>query len=976
MKIARVSGAHVEIAERDHALEIRGGEKARRDAMKFIRCVMAQRVGPVYVDDADVEDECTSVHVPQDAIGFVTGKGGNFLRTIEDEHSVIMFFAVLRGQGGEGPHGTELLTIFGSRRSRRGAQLMVMRTVEAKSPGYYTEETKASNELYDKEYPGEDWGTQVMWLKAEEISYAYGKKGMTRKKVANASGCIIQYVGDTVFLTGSAVQRQRAQEYMNMLFEQLEGSVSLDTSGRTDCTQVEVPTDCIGYVTGIKRETLGRVEEEWGTLMFFVDRCNSKSDGNSETLVIFGKRRSRRGAELKVMSSVESKHPGYYTLNVRDTTSDSSGFDTDSMILEDEEEVAYALGREGATRRKLAAASHAILEYVGKVVFIAGSLKQRRRCRDYIGWLLDQRLRKVVVDTKGRDDVTEVQVPQNCVGRVAAGEMRRIEQESSTFCFMASDPQGDERLCIFGHDPGTKSSETGRALAERLFHELFKYQLQTGEGDAVGSRSRSPRRLPAPERGGRGDDSWRGDDRGRDHTYTDTWRWDDRRAADWRTADRPHWDDGYADGRRGGDKRWDDRHIEDRQADNRRWDDRRVDERQADDRRRDDRWADDRRYGDHRWDDRQYDRHPRDSHRGDDQHWDERGRDDRRHFDDHRAFDHRRGAEDQSYADRRSDDHRWDERRCGDERRCEAGSQRGAERRGGEHRRVDSYRADDRRSDDRQFDDRWVADRRADDRRADDRRLDDRRLDIRRPDDRRPDDRRLDDRRPDNRHLDGRRLDERRPDGRRPDDRRQADWRQDDRRPNERRPDDRRLDDRRPDDCRLDDRRLDDRRCLEDRRQDNRRLDDRRLDDRRLDGRRPEDRRPDDRRPADRRQDDRRPYDRRQDTRRDGHRPDGERSDHQRPEDRRPDERHLDDRRADGRYSTGWRGDERCSHGRPEANQHRHEKLVEHREAPAYIPARSRNPPQTVQTAGRSDRSPARRGRAPESVAAPRDRRR
>ena len=51
---------------------------------------MAQRVGPVKLEDDDHDNDRTLVDVPQHAIGFVTGKNGNFLRTIEEEWCVIM----------------------------------------------------------------------------------------------------------------------------------------------------------------------------------------------------------------------------------------------------------------------------------------------------------------------------------------------------------------------------------------------------------------------------------------------------------------------------------------------------------------------------------------------------------------------------------------------------------------------------------------------------------------------------------------------------------------------------------------------------------------------------------------------------------------------------------------------------------------------------------------------------------------------
>merc|ERR1719357_1402361 len=119
-------------------------------------------------------------------------------------------------------------------------------------------------------------------------------------------------------------------------------------------------------------------------------RSDSKGSGGSEMLFICGSIRARRGAELKVMSSVETKSPGTFTRGVREKTSSERGFDTDRMIFKDDE-LSYALGKEGTTRKKLEGASGAILQYVGHVAFIAGTLKERRRCREFVNWLLLQR---------------------------------------------------------------------------------------------------------------------------------------------------------------------------------------------------------------------------------------------------------------------------------------------------------------------------------------------------------------------------------------------------------------------------------------------------------------------------------------------------------------------------------------------------------------------------------------------------------
>merc|ERR1719198_1444378 len=133
------------------------------------------------------------------------------------------------------------------------------------------------------------------------------------------------------------------------------------------------------------------MEEEWGVLMFFMNKAGEKGKGRggSEMLIICGSKRSRRGAELKVMSGVETKNPGYFTKGVREKTSNVKGFDTDRMIFKDDE-LSYSLGKQGTTRKKLESAAGAILEYVGHVAFIAGNLKERKRTSEYVQWLLDQ----------------------------------------------------------------------------------------------------------------------------------------------------------------------------------------------------------------------------------------------------------------------------------------------------------------------------------------------------------------------------------------------------------------------------------------------------------------------------------------------------------------------------------------------------------------------------------------------------------
>ena len=103
------------------------------------------------------------------------------------------------------------------------------------------------------------------------------------------------------------------------------GNVTISRS----CTVVDIPADGIGYIAGARRAMLGAMEAEWGVLMIF---WNKKEDegrgrgGGSVMLIIFGDRRARRGAGLKVTSGVEAKNPGFFTKRVREKASSEKGF--------------------------------------------------------------------------------------------------------------------------------------------------------------------------------------------------------------------------------------------------------------------------------------------------------------------------------------------------------------------------------------------------------------------------------------------------------------------------------------------------------------------------------------------------------------------------------------------------------------------------------------------------------------------------
>mmetsp|Transcript_31359 Transcript_31359/g.70604 ORF Transcript_31359/g.70604 Transcript_31359/m.70604 type:complete len:589 (+) Transcript_31359:72-1838(+) len=511
-KIARVSCAEIELFERDLVLEIRGSKKQRRRAKKYAEGVMAQRTGPVTVDENYDDGDLTMLRVPQEAVGFVTGRAGNFLRTIEEEWGTLMFFVEVESSRSRSKE-YEKLAIFGDVKARRGAELKVLSAVETKVPGYFDKirEDVVPRDRGDPDYGDGSWGTDTMTFQDDELSYALGKQGGTRKKIERSSGAIVQYVGQNALFSGCKAERRRAKEYMKWLFDQLEGPVYVHGwEDRDDITVVDVPQDCIGYVTGNRRAALGGIEEEWGTLMFFMNKdgqsTKGRGRGGSEQLAIFGSERARRGAELKVMSAVETKAPGTFTRGIREKFSDEKGFATDRMIFRDDE-LSYALGKEGSTRKKLAFAANVILEYVGHVCFMAGTLKERRRVKQFIDWLLAQRRGSVTVkDVSDRDDCTEMHIPENCKGWVTGNrgsELRRVEQETGTFMFMALDTRGEERLLIFGANAGSKTENGGRMHAERLVNDLVQEKLRNDErrgGRDSRSRSRRSSRRRSPSR--------------------------------------------------------------------------------------------------------------------------------------------------------------------------------------------------------------------------------------------------------------------------------------------------------------------------------------------------------------------------------------------------------------------------------------------------------------------------------------------
>lgn len=356
-------------------------------------------------------------------------------------------------------------------------------------------------------------------LKDKEVAYVFGRMGTTKDKLARVSGAHIDLHGQDLVIQGDLNSVDRAEKYIKILLDQRGGKTKGDRdsdkrSGDVfinpedhldDLTFVSVPVHCKGFVTGRNGATLRQIERECATLMTF---CKNEQDlDGEEPLAIFGTRRGRLAAQMKVMSIVEAKAEGWYikddkppTINLSQPDLDEGGGWGISSFKLQEKELGYALGQRGATRQKLQIASNCIIQYVGHWALFAGTYEEQMRGKDYLTWLINQRQRDFSVDISERNDVKVIYVPERCVGYVTgkkAQTLRNLEEKSGTFCFFDKRKSGrpKEKMLIFAY------SEKHRDHAQEEVEMIVNFhQKKTGgfervtlqpDDDSSRSRSRS-----------------------------------------------------------------------------------------------------------------------------------------------------------------------------------------------------------------------------------------------------------------------------------------------------------------------------------------------------------------------------------------------------------------------------------------------------------------------------------------------------
>ena len=238
-----------------------------------------------------------------------------------------------------------------------------------------------------------------------------------------------------------------------------------------------------------------QLDEDYGVMSGYVQH-----PGDSSFVVMYGALRRRRAAELKLMATIETKHKGFYSHRVvRDDLRvcdqawfvQTVDFDTDSYPIP-EKELSFALGHKGAMRKKLATASGCIIEYVGEVAYLSGTLEERTRGRDYLGWILQQLEGEVLVpEYQRRLDLSFIPLRNRQAGYVNGNKgrlLRAAEELTGCFCFVGKalhSSDSTKPLIICGLDT---AKEAATAALETF---LKDHQNSTWNDDGASEEANS-----------------------------------------------------------------------------------------------------------------------------------------------------------------------------------------------------------------------------------------------------------------------------------------------------------------------------------------------------------------------------------------------------------------------------------------------------------------------------------------------------
>lgn len=575
-KLMRVSGAFLDC--NDEEMTVVGTQTQVDRAKKYINylCMQSQNRPITCTMENDGDGDLTILEIPKEAKNAVLGeKSGGLIRSLEDDWGVIAFFAENDSEDG----ASHNLCLFGEHRGRRGAMLKCLSLTENVCPGHF-QRNKEQIIHYDDKALGETWLTDELHFQKGEYNFALGTRGMTLRKLQASSGCIVQYFmskrqaprrrgsadseekkeeeeeddGDNgvALFCGHEDERERVKQYMSWMFEHLEGTpLEFDPASRDDVDVIEVPKMRLNFLTGKSRGRFIELEQEYGVMLFIMGRSGRRvpdaeepctDPSVTERIVIAGRDRNRLGCKLRLMAMVEmdKQHKGFYSNTFVEGKNKDKGLGCEYRNVPSQD-VAYCLGKGGTTKDKLGRASGCFLQYVSDWAIFAGTREQRKKCQNYLDWLLLQREGRLELDVKNRNDVLAVHIPDDSTGFVMGKEsirMREVEQNNDVFCFMADDvlDENKNKVFIFGLEHGFDAfnraeidqcapfikprvgRESARADIRALLREKEKEDRRNERDEMNDRRYRSPRRGDSRDRRGGYKGSSKGSKGGRDNS--------------------------------------------------------------------------------------------------------------------------------------------------------------------------------------------------------------------------------------------------------------------------------------------------------------------------------------------------------------------------------------------------------------------------------------------------------------------------
>eukprot|EP00658_Telonema_sp_P-2_P024063 TRINITY_DN19658_c0_g1_i1.p1 TRINITY_DN19658_c0_g1~~TRINITY_DN19658_c0_g1_i1.p1 ORF type:complete len:272 (+),score=38.04 TRINITY_DN19658_c0_g1_i1:203-1018(+) len=152
-------------------------------------------------------------------------------------------------------------------------------------------------------------------LDDSEVAYLLGRGGQTKQRLANFSGAMLEFGGNNEDkvgqIWGNEKQRELAKLAIDITLQQRKnGSVHVDfdeLESRKDCSSLEVPLSCVGFVLGAKGNTLRSLETKSKTFMFF-DNDNVRDD--KKRLYVLGEDRNREEAVKECEDVIRFKMTG------------------------------------------------------------------------------------------------------------------------------------------------------------------------------------------------------------------------------------------------------------------------------------------------------------------------------------------------------------------------------------------------------------------------------------------------------------------------------------------------------------------------------------------------------------------------------------------------------------------------------------------------------------------------------------------